>query len=183
MPLGDSNNVLRPSAFPPLVSTHLHVNNYGPKRPMDTPSRNLPELFRSRGLRCTRQREQVYSALASSKSHPTAEELLASLDSTTPSVSLATVYNTLDTLVEVGLARRVSVQGGPARFDADLAPHVHVLARDGRVIDVPDDLSELLLSRLDPEAIAAIEERLGIGLGDVSMCFCERRSNSATPEV
>jgi Fe2+ or Zn2+ uptake regulation protein len=142
---------------------------------MDTPTHNLPELFHSRGLRHTRQREQIYNALVASHNHPTADELLASLSPASAPASLATVYNTLDTLVNVGLARRVSVQGGPARFDAELAPHVHVIARDGSVVDVPSDLSDLILSSIDSEAIAAIEARLGVRIGDVSLQLCERR--------
>ncbi|HCR30287.1 MAG TPA: transcriptional repressor, partial [Opitutae bacterium] len=49
------------------------------------------------GLRSTRQREVVYDAILSKRDHPTADEIFARVKSAMPSISLATVYNCLDT--------------------------------------------------------------------------------------
>lgn len=131
---------------------------------MPKPSTNLSEFFRHNGLRRTRQRELIYSALIASRSHPTAEELFQSVRNDEPSLSLATVYNTLDTFVDRGLARRFPSQAGngPSRYDADTDPHVHVLLDDGSVLDLPDDLAARLDSRVDRSLTALIAERLGI---------------------
>lgn len=126
-------------------------------------------IFRKHDLRCTRQREIVYIALASTEQHPTAEDLHRLVHKVDPGLSLATVYNTLEALVECGLGRRLSGGGGPCHYDADMDPHVHVSLANGRVIDVPDDLSERLLAGLSPELIREIEQRMGVEVGGVGV--------------
>lgn len=108
-------------------------------------------VFRDHGVRCTRQRELVYAALASTDTHPTVEDLLAGVRAADPGISQATVYNTLDTLVGCGLARRLPARsaGGPCRYDADVHPHVHLTLPDGRVVDAPESVSDAILGALD----------------------------------
>ena len=86
-----------------------------PKPSTSCADTDLRELFRAHGLRCTRQRERIYEALASSTSHPTAEELHLAVRDADGGLSLATVYNTLEAFTERGLCRRVpsaSTSGG-----------------------------------------------------------------------
>lgn len=137
---------------------------------------NFRSLFRRYGLRHTRQRELVYAALASTMTHPTADELYQKVHAKDSGLSLATVYNTLDALVECGLCRRMptSQGAGPCRFDADISAHVHVATADGRVVDVPVDLSRRLLAGLDRGVVAEIESRLGVPLGEISVQVAER---------
>jgi Fur family peroxide stress response transcriptional regulator len=54
-----------------------------------------------------------------------------------PSLSQATIYNTLQVLAEMGVVRELTTSGeGPARYDADLHPHAHlVCTRCGRIDD------------------------------------------------
>lgn len=115
------------------------------------------------GLRCTKQRESIYDALKSCRSHPTAEELKQLV----PGASTATVYNTLEALCNAGLCTRIVTDGGAARFDADQHEHTHIVLEDGRIVDVPEDLSELLANSLSAETIAMIEQRLGVRVKDV----------------
>ena len=105
-------------------------------------------LFATKNLRCTRQRIEVYAALASTKRHPTADELHNLVQHSTPGTSLATVYNTLETLCDAGLCQKINTPAGAARYDADLSRHLHVVNDDGSVIDVPDDLSKKITSSL-----------------------------------
>jgi Fur family peroxide stress response transcriptional regulator len=118
-------------------------------------------MLRDRGVRPTRQRELVYAALAATKTHPTAEELLTAVRAADPGVSQATVYNTLETLTGCGLARRLPSRtaGGPCRYDADVRPHVHLTLPDGRVIDAPVGVSEAILAALNGPGLAS----MGIG--------------------
>ncbi len=127
------------------------------------------ELFRTHNLRCTRQRECVYSALAATTAHPTAEELHRTVHDTDPGLSLATVYNTLEALVACGLGKRLPGDGGPSRYDADMSPHVHVALSDGRLVDVPLALSAELLASLSQELLQKIELRMGVKVGAVSV--------------
>ncbi len=132
---------------------------------------SLREVFARHGLRCTRQREVLYEVLAECRSHPTAEDLFhmaaartampGCCDGSAEPMSLATVYNTLDALVAAGLARRIACPCGPARFDADMSEHAHVATADGRIADLPPDLSERLLRNVPQGLIAEIERRLG----------------------
>lgn len=122
------------------------------------------ELFHRRGLRCTRQRELLYDALRASKAHPTADELLDSLGGDTAGLSLATVYNTLDALVGAGLIRRLPSRRGnaPARYDADTTGHVHVSTLDGRVIDLPNELSDRIMTAMPESLLDEIERVTGL---------------------
>mgnify|MGYP000892729480 CR=1 FL=1 len=136
---------------------------------MSVNEQNIRDIFHRCGLRCTRQRELVYGALAATKLHPTAEELYRTVQLSDPGVSLATVYNTLDALLDCGLARRIPGGEGPARFDAHTHAHVHLVLPGGRVTDVPDDLSDRLLAGLCPQAMAELESRLGIRVDQLSL--------------
>lgn len=131
-------------------------------------------LFAAHGLRCTRQRQVVYAALAGTREHPTAEAIYDSVKGSAEAgdgtISLATVYNTLETLTQRGLCRKLATPGGPTRFDAITDEHAHVIAPDGSMVDLPDDLSHRVMAGVrDPELIAEIEQRLGVTVGRISI--------------
>jgi Fur family transcriptional regulator, peroxide stress response regulator len=89
------------------------------------PVGNLAERLSCSGLRNTPQREVVYGALLAKRDHPTADEVYHRVRSDMPSISLATVYNCLETLVQCDLVRQVNFERGPARYCPNLAPHAH----------------------------------------------------------
>lgn len=122
------------------------------------------DLFHHRGLRCTRQRELLFDALRATTAHPTADELLSSLGGKSAEMSLATVYNTLDALEGAGLVRRLPSRRGnaPARFDADVSSHVHVSTADGRVIDLPHEISERIMAAVPSELLDEVEQLTGV---------------------
>ena len=125
-------------------------------------------VFGKHGLRWTRQRDRVYSALACAKAHPTAEELLDLVRADEPGLSLATVYNTLDMLCGAGLARRLHTDAAD-RYDAETGEHVHLQMPDGSILDVPEELSERLLERFPDDLVAELERRTGLRIGRVSL--------------
>lgn len=143
---------------PALSNSETHVDH-------------LPDLFRSHGLRRTRQRELIYGALANTTRHPTAEELHGMVHRLDTGISLATVYNALEAFSGAGLVRKLpaAAGNGASRFDATVHPHVHVTLDDGRVIDVPEDLSLSLLDALPEEQIAEIEQRLGVRVSEIKL--------------
>lgn len=135
------------------------------------------ELFRRHGLRWTRQRELLYAELARCDlDHPTAEELLNSARIKDPGLSLATVYNSLEAFSESGLCRRLSSveASGPCRFDVHTHDHAHVLTADGRVMDLPGDLSRRLMDSIPPDILTEVERSTGIRVDRVSMQFIAR---------
>lgn len=94
------------------------------------PATTLPPDFLSRkladsGLRSTPQREVVYNVLLRKRDHPTADEVFARVKGELPSISLATVYNCLETLVQCDLVRAVNFERGPTRYCPNLEPHAH----------------------------------------------------------
>lgn len=77
------------------------------------------------GLRATPQREVVFDVLLKKRDHPTADEVYARVRSEMPTISLATVYNCLETLVQCNLVRAVNFERGPTRYCPNLRPHAH----------------------------------------------------------
>ncbi len=130
---------------------------------------DVRKMFRTHDLRCTRQREEVYAALAATKTHPTADELHSQLADRGCCMSLATVYNTLEALCKGDMCRKLTPSTGPARFDADTSDHVHILVDDGRILDAPHEVSACLTAGL-PKALAQqLEQQLGLSIGDVAV--------------
>jgi len=99
------------------------------------------------GLRSTAQREVVYRSLVTRRDHPTAEDVFARVKADMPTISLATVYNCLETLVQCSLIRQVNHERGPTRYCPNLEPHAHFYdEQTGSTVDValpPHLLSEL----------------------------------------
>ena len=85
----------------------------------------LNEKLSTQGLRFTRQREHVYSVLLGRRDHPTAEEVFIRSKEEMPDISMATVYNCLETLVRCGLVRQVMLERGAARFCPNMREHCH----------------------------------------------------------
>jgi Fur family peroxide stress response transcriptional regulator len=117
----------------------------------------LNNTFGQNGLRSTRQREHVFSVLLDKRDHPTADEVYARAKDAMSSISLATVYNCLETLVECDLVKQVNFEREPTRYCPNLAEHAHFYDDEsGRVydIEIPDTFFEDIRSVL-PEGYEA----------------------------
>jgi Fur family peroxide stress response transcriptional regulator len=107
----------------------------------------LSQRLADSGLRSTPQREVVYSVLLNKRDHPTADEVFVRVKSELPTISLATVYNCLETLVQCDLVRAVNFERGPTRYCPNLRPHAHFHdEQTGRThdIDLPAGVIEKL---------------------------------------
>jgi len=92
---------------------------------------------RQGGLAVTPQRLAIIEALLDATDHPRAETVFAAVRKLHPHISLATVHRTLETLCQIGEARKVTMLHDSARYDANLAPHHHVVCvRCRRIRDV-----------------------------------------------
>ena len=100
--------------------------------------KSYDETISLRGFRFTRQRRHVYDALMAQRDHPTAVEVFIRAKKEMPSISLATVYNCLETLTECGLVRHVNLDRAPSRYCPNTEEHGHFFC-DGcdAVFDVP----------------------------------------------
>jgi Fur family peroxide stress response transcriptional regulator len=85
------------------------------------------ERCREEGMNVTPQRIAIYRALLESEDHPTPEMLFRTVSSEMPSLSLATIYKTLDALASIGLVRSVAVESDKRRYDANDSPHHHLV--------------------------------------------------------
>ena len=77
------------------------------------------------GIRPSYYRMLVLGYLLSKKTHPTADEVFSSLAKDLPTLSKTTVYNTLNLLVDSGLAIAISIEGHETRYDATTKYHGH----------------------------------------------------------
>jgi Fur family ferric uptake transcriptional regulator len=122
----------------------------------------LLERLRALDWRITPQRRAVASVLTGEHVHLTADEVHQAAQHLVPELSLATVYNTLNELVEM---LEVRAAQGPARYDPNVSPgHHHLVCREcGTIYDVaPSGLDGLGLSR---------SQRRGFAVDDVEITF------------
>lgn len=98
---------------------------------------NITSTFKERKLKLTPQRIAVYMYLKSTKEHPSAETIYKVLQKDYPTMSLATVYKALKTLVKVNLVKEINVGEGNFRYDANVTshPHIHCISC-GKVDDI-----------------------------------------------
>jgi Fur family peroxide stress response transcriptional regulator len=118
---------------------------------------SLAQRLSDSGLRSTPQREVVYRVLLKKRDHPTADEVFARVKPELPGISLATVYNCLETLVQCDLVRAVNFERGPTRYCPNLRPHAHFHdERTGSTydVDLPSEIFERLKKTL-PNGYAA----------------------------
>ncbi len=100
--------------------------------------KHYEESIAQDGLRLTRQRRHVYEVLLAQQDHPTAMDVFLRAKPAMESLSLATVYNVLETLADRGLARKVHLDRGSMRYCANVAKHGHFTCNScGAVLDVP----------------------------------------------
>ena len=101
---------------------------------------DIIDLLRQSGIQPTPQRIAVAEFILGSKTHPSADEVFARVRQSCPTVSRATVYNTLNLLVEKGLIRQQVLRGGTIIFDPNAAAHHHFVDEEtGEIHDVPWD--------------------------------------------
>lgn len=124
---------------------------------MENRPRNvLDEALAENGLRMTRQRQLVYDVLMAEGGHPTADEVLRQVRERMPTISLATVYNCLETLVECRLIRQVNRDRDSSRYCGNLTEHGHFhCSACGSVHDI--DLADSALAQLAPEASSGFQ--------------------------
>lgn len=91
--------------------------------------RSFEETCRRAGLRLTHQRLEIYRELALSADHPSAEALHGRLRKRIPTLSLDTVYRTLATFNQHGLAQKVETAESQARFEVVHERHHHLICR------------------------------------------------------
>ncbi|MGO0122817.1 Fur family transcriptional regulator [Desulfothermobacter acidiphilus] len=94
--------------------------------------------LRRLGLRATPQRLAILAYLEENRTHPSVEEIYHALKPRFPSLSLATVYGTLELLEQAGQIQLLTLDPERRRYDSDTTPHAHLYCRScKRVYDLP----------------------------------------------
>ncbi len=107
----------------------------------------LSARLRRHGISPTRQRLRIAEALLAEPRHLSADQVLAEVNREGPTVSKATVYNTLSLFTGHGLLREVIVDPNRVFYDSMTQPHHHFYnPRTGELIDIP--AKELAVSGL-----------------------------------
>ena len=116
------------------------------------------DRLKKAGFRLTRQRVDIIEYLAARNDHPSVRQIHTALRGHKPAPSLATVYNTLSTLVDLGCIRQLEFEAEDNRFDTNLAPHINLVCTEcGDIIDLDHRL---------PMSAAEIQRRLGFEVID-----------------
>ena len=122
------------------------------------------ELLREKGLKVTSQRLLVLQIMAERPGeHLTTEQIYDLVRETNPEVGLATIYRTVQVLVDLHLIDKVTLDDDVARYElrnGNMKHHHHhaICLKCGRVFSFEDDLLENLE--------AAVEDRLGFTVVD-----------------
>jgi len=130
--------------------------------------------LRGRGFKATPQRIAISRFALSRRDHPTAQMIFSEVKKVHPTVSLATVYNTIKILKEAGLIQELNLPQGQTRFDADPRAHINLIClRCGHIRDLEHPSVQEMINRVSTaERFAATGQRFDI----YGVCRnCERR--------
>lgn len=112
----------------------------------------IADLLKSRNIKVTPQRLAIYNVLFKTTEHPSAEKIYQELMPTHPTMSLATIYKTLDALKKADLVKELNTGGDSFRYDANTSSHPHAICLDcGDVIDLHTHLLDDLTDRVQQE--------------------------------
>jgi len=111
---------------------------------------DILSTLRNRGYRITPQREMIIETITRNPAHFTADEIYSAVQKKTQTMNVATVYRTLDVLVEEGLVSRSDFgQGHVVYATEDHGPHIHLICRQcGEVMDAEASLALPLKEKL-----------------------------------
>lgn len=157
---------------------------------MSISKEKFKELLREKGLKVTNQRLLVLEVLADHRDkHLTAEDIYELVKEDYPEIGLATIYRTVQLLLEMQLVDRISLDDGCARYEIGESGagegkhhHHHLICRTcGKVVPFRDDLLEELERHIEKETGFHV---LDHELKFFGMCReCRKRQNSTEKHV
>ncbi len=97
--------------------------------------------LRQKGIKASFQRVSIFDYLHNTTAHPSVSQIFSDLHPNIPSLSRATVYNTINLFVEKKIAIPVQVDGVEARYDLAEPQHAHFhCATCGTIYDIPVEM-------------------------------------------
>lgn len=111
------------------------------------------ETLRKNGYKATTQRIAICRFALHSRDHPTAQRIYNEVRKMLPTVSLATVYKTLQILTEHGLIQELDLPQSQARFDSYVEPHINLVCMQcGNIQDFNDKTAQEMVERVTTKA-------------------------------
>ncbi len=108
--------------------------------------------LRERGFRATPQRLAICEFVLSTKEHPTVDQVYQVVQKKHPTLSLATVYQTLHLLTEIGMLQELGFGDGISRYDPNNSPHINIVCKNcGKIQDYESESVRRFLSAIAME--------------------------------
>lgn len=136
----------------------------------------LTALFRAEGRKVTAQRQCIFRVLQGDVTHPTAESVFATARAEMETISLKTVYQTLNELAAMGEVAALDLGTGTTRFDPNVdGVHHHLVCSScGKVRDLHVDFHHVTVP-------SGLDEGFEVGEAEVvfrGLCRPCRRARS-----
>ncbi len=128
--------------------------------------------LKAHGVQPSAQRVAIAAYVLSRKAgHFTADAVWRRVREKLPTLSRATVYNTLNLFADRGMVRRIALDEGPVVFDVNVEPHHHFVDVDtGDVLDIP-------AAMLRVEGLERLAQSMGIDIETVGIVVRGRRDS------
>jgi Fur family peroxide stress response transcriptional regulator len=138
----------------------------------------LVERLREKGLKATPQRLAVYESICASREHPTADQIHAKVTARHPTMSLATVYQTLHLLAAIGLLQELGFSNGISKYDPDTSPHINIVCtKCGHIQDHKTRrIQELLTEITQQTGVQPLGQRIDV------YTICDQCTRTETPD-
>lgn len=145
-----------------------------------TNAQRLMDTLKEAGMRLTHQRRVICDYLAKTDAHPTAATIYEALKPGLPSLSLMTVYNTLNTLAELGAIQVIGQAGDDTvHYDSDTEPHINLICIDCQKIeDYPSPYIRNLEQAIDAGSGFRIQGARVVFYGLCPECQVKRQTKS-----
>jgi Fur family peroxide stress response transcriptional regulator len=126
------------------------------------PASKQADRLRSAGLKATGPRIAILDAIEQNCHHPSAEDIYQELAERHPSLSLSTIYGTLNAFARAGLVRKLPEVDGRLRVDGTTTLHDHAICRAcGTIFDVEPDPNVISSPPLElPGGLAVLDVRI-----------------------
>jgi len=136
----------------------MRMNSHHP-----APETAIIQALRNKGYRATSQRIAISRLVLSSRDHPSARQVCKKVREAHPTVSLATVYKTLQVLSGLRLVQELSFPDTEARFDSRMKPHLNLICEQcGSVADSEDRAAEAVVKAAGREGFMVSGQRLDV---------------------
>ncbi len=117
---------------------------------MTNGAQEITDKLVSRQIKPSVHRMKVLEYLINNQNHPTVEQIFTRLKSEVPTLSKATIYNTLNAFVDAHLARVITIEDHETRYDHIIEDHGHFKCEScGAIFDFAISLDSITAAELD----------------------------------